>query len=256
MLTFSHSGRALLAGLLIVGLSLLARAAELHPAPGKQVATSTTVKVAGDDGQEREVTLRYWLFVPADYSADESKKWPLLLFLHGSGERGDDLEIVKEHGPPKLVEAKPDFPCVTISPQCPQDTRWNAAELAKLVESVANNLRIDRQRLYVTGLSMGGSGTWSLLAKYPGLFAAAVPICGRGDLTQLDRIAKTPVWVTVGGKDSEKAVKGNEEIVAALQKAGGQVEFTLYPDLEHDCWTATYENPKVWEWLLSQRKPN
>jgi len=252
----SHGGTTLLAGLLIVGSSLLAWAAEPQPTPGKQVASSTTIKDAGDDGQEREVTLRYWLFVPADYAADETNQWPLLLFLHGSGERGDDLEIVKKHGPPKLVEAKPNFPCVTISPQCPQDTRWNAAELAKLVESVANNLRIDRRRLYVTGLSMGGSGTWSLLAEHPGLFAAAVPICGRGDLAQLDKIAKTPVWVTVGGKDSEKTVKANEEIVAALKKAGGQVEFTLYPELEHDCWTATYEDPKVWEWLLSHRREN
>jgi predicted peptidase len=155
-----------------------------------------------------------------------------------------------------LIEAKPDFPCVTISPQCAAGSRWNAAELAKLVDFTANNLRIDRQRLYLTGLSMGGSGTWSLLAEHPSLFAAAVPICGRGDLTQLDKIAKTPVWVTVGGKDSEKTVTGNEEIVAALKKSGAQVEFTLYPDLEHDCWTATYENPKVWEWLLSHKKPD
>jgi predicted peptidase len=247
-----RTGTLLLAWLLVANWSSLAAGAEAQPAPGKQVAASTVVKVAGDDGKEREVTLRYWLFLPADYAADEKKLWPLLLFLHGSGERGDDLELVKVHGPPKLIEAKPDFPCVTISPQCPKETRWNAAELAKFVDSVANNLRIDRQRLYVTGLSMGGSGTWSLLAQHPGLFAAAVPICGRGDLTEIEKIAKTPVWVTVGARDRERTVHGNEELVAALRQAGATVGFTLYPHLEHDCWAATYDDPVIWKWLLSQ----
>lgn len=248
-----RTGTLLLACMLVANWSSLAAAADAQPTPGNQVAASTVVKVAGDDGKEREVTLRYWLFVPADYAADERKLWPLLLFLHGSGEKGDDLELVKVQGPPKLIEAKPDFPFVTISPQCPKETRWNAAELAKLVDSVANNLRIDRQRLYVTGLSMGGSGTWSLLAQHPGLFAAAVPICGRGDLTKVDTIGQTPVWVAVGGKDRPETVKANIDMVAALNAAGNTVGFTLYPDLPHDCWTATYENPKVWEWLLSQQ---
>jgi len=234
-----------------VAIALQASAAE--PTPGKQVAASTTVKVADDAGQEREVTLRYWLFVPAGYAADEAKKWPLLLFLHGGGERGDDLELIKKHGPPKFLEGKSDFPCVTIAPQCPTGERWKAAELARLVESVAGTLRIDRQRIYVTGLSLGGAGTWALLAEHPGLFAAAVPICGRGDVSKVEKIAQTPVWATVGGKDSPATVQANEEMAAALKKAGGKVEFTLYPDLPHDCWTATYDEPKVWEWLFRQK---
>ncbi len=146
------------AGLLAASPTLVvAESARLSP--GTQVATSTVVKVIDADGHEREATFRYFLFVPADYAADETKRWPLVLFLHGSGERGDDLELVKKHGPPKFLDSKPDFPAVVISPQCPKDKRWNAAELAKLVDSIANNLRIDRQRLYVTGLSMGGLGT-------------------------------------------------------------------------------------------------
>ncbi len=244
--------RAKVFALALLG-SGVAVAQALEFEPGKQIAASTTVKLAGDDGQEREVALRYWLFVPADYSADESKRWPLVLFLHGSGERGDDLELVKEHGPPKLLDSQPDIPAVVISPQCPKQQRWNAAELAKLVDFAANNLRIDRQRLYVTGLSMGGSGTWSLLAESPGLFAAAVPICGRGDLAKIEAIAKTPVWVTVGAKDRAVTVKNNLDMVSALTAAGGVAGFTLYPDLEHDCWTATYEDAAVWKWLLSQK---
>lgn len=235
-------------------LAALSLAADLTP--GKQVEASAVVKVASDDGGQREVTLRYLLFLPAGYAAEESKKWPLVLFLHGGGERGNDLNLVKKHGPPKFLESKPDFPCVVVSPQCPAETRWNAAELAKLIEAVANNHRIDRERMYVTGLSMGGSGTWSLLAEYPDLFAAAVPICGRGDVDRVEKIAKTPTWVFVGGKDRPQVVSANEEIVAALKKAGANVQFKLYPDLPHDCWTVTYDDPQVWDWLLAQKKPN
>jgi predicted peptidase len=225
-----------------------------EPVPGKQVAASSVVKVTADDGSARDATLRYLLYLPPEYGVDEAKRWPLVLFLHGSGERGDDLEKVKVHGPPKLVAAKPDLPVILVSPQCPADSRWNAAELAKLVDDLANTYRVDRQRLYVTGLSMGGAGTWSLLAEYPELFAAAVPICGRGDVSAAEKIAKTPAWVFVGGKDRPQTVAGNEEMVAALQKAGADVQFKLYPDLPHDCWTVTYEDPKVWEWLLAQRR--
>jgi predicted peptidase len=239
---------------MLTTLLLAAATLSADPAPGKQVPTSTVVKVAADDGGQREVTLRYWLFLPAEYSADEAKQWPLVLFLHGSGERGDDLEVVKKHGPPKILEAKPDFPAIVVSPQCPTDSRWNAHELAKLVDHLANTHRIDRQRLYVTGLSMGGSGTWSLLAEYPSLFAAAAPICGRGDLEKLDKIAQTPTWIFVGGKDSERTVKGNVEIAAALKKAGADTQFKLYPDLPHDCWTVTYDDPQVWAWLLAQQR--
>src|SRR5262245_49684786 len=103
--------------------SWAALGADVAPTPGKQGAASETMKVADEAGQEHEVKLRYWLFVPAGYAADETKKWPLLLFLHGGGERGDDLELVKKHGPPKFVENKADFPCVTISPQCPSGER-------------------------------------------------------------------------------------------------------------------------------------
>ena len=230
-------------------------ASAAEPAPGKQIEATSTVKVADEGGrQEREATLRYWLFVPAAYSADESQRWPLVLFLHGSGERGDDLELVKKHGPPKWLSQRPDFPAVVISPQCPAAQRWNAAELAKLIESAANNLRIDRQRLYVTGLSMGGSGTWSLLAERPDLFAAAIPICGRGNLTRIEAIAKTPVWVAVGAKDRAGLVTNNIDLVAALTATGGATGFTLYPDLAHDCWTTTYEDEAIWKWLFSQKR--
>jgi predicted peptidase len=224
-----------------------------NPAAGKQVAQSTGVKVTGDNG-EREVTLRYWLYLPEDYDAKPSEKWPLVLFLHGAGERGDALEKVKIHGPPKLVAKGKQFPFILISPQVPMGDRWHADELAKLLDSLANTLRIDTQRLYVTGLSMGGSGTWSLVSAYPDKFAAAMPLCGRGDLEAVPKLAKTPIWVLVGGKDREQTVQSCEDMANALAKAGCKGRFTLYFELPHDCWTVTYDNPQTYEWLLSHKK--
>lgn len=224
------------------------------PEPGKQVAQTTKV-VTTVDGKEVTTELRYWLALPDDYAADPNKRWPLLVFLHGSGERGDDLELVKKHGPPKLIAASEEFPFVVVSPQCPKDLRWDAAQLAKLVESLTNTHRIDPRRRYVTGLSMGGSGTWALLEDHPGLFAAAVPICGRGNPVEAEIIAKTPVWAFVGGKDKADLVQNMNELAVALRKAKGKIELTVYPDAGHDSWTVTYQNPKVYEWLLSHQLP-
>jgi predicted peptidase len=207
--------------LLVLGfLAVLAAHVNLHaadsPAPGKQTASSTTVKVAGADG-EREATLRYWLYLPAEYDAKPQEKWPLVLFLHGSGERGDDLAKVKIHGPPKLAAAGKEFPFLLVSPQCPTGSRWNAQELSELVDALTNTYRIDRDRLYVTGLSMGGSGTWSLVSEYPEKFAAAMPLCGRGDLSAADKLAKTPTWVLVGDKDRAETVQNCRDMAAALK---------------------------------------
>jgi predicted peptidase len=244
--------------LLIVCLALaysiqgMVGAAE-SPAPGKQVAASTKVKVKDDTG-ERDVSLRYWLYLPDEYDSKSATKWPLVLFLHGSGEKGDDLEKVKIHGPPKLAAEGKSFPFVLVSPQCPAGSRWNADELSKLVDALANTYRIDRERLYVTGLSMGGSGTWSLVASNPEKFAAAMPLCGRGELEAYEKLAKTPTWIFIGGKDRAETVQNCQDMAAALKKAGGDSKITLYPDLPHDCWTVTYNNPEVYEWLLSHKR--
>jgi predicted peptidase len=223
---------------------------------GGQKKSEFEVNVPTNGGAQQKVAIRYLLFTPANYSADGEQRWPLLLFLHGSGERGDDLELVKKHGPPKLVEQeahRTSWPFITVSPQCPKDSRWNAAELAKLVEHVANTYRVDRRRIYVTGLSMGGSGTWSLLAEKPGLFAAAMPICGKGDPSTANKIAKTPVWIFVGRRDKQETVENCGVMDKAIRAAGGNSQVTYYDDLPHDCWTVTYDNPAVWKWLLTHQ---
>jgi len=222
--------------------------------PGHQVRQTTTVTVERE-GQPVKVEMDYWLYLPQKDTAESDQTLPMMLFLHGAGERGDDLDVVKKHGPPKLVAERPKFRFILISPQCPKDDRWHTDELAKLVEHVANTQHVDKKRMYVTGLSMGGSGTWSLLASYPGTFAAGIPICGRGDLATVDMLVKTPIWAVVGGKDRPELVAGNEAIVEALKKAGGTIKFTLYPDAGHDSWTETYNNPEYFTWLLSNKLP-
>ena len=223
---------------------------------GQQTPATAAIEIPSEDGSQKTDSLRYLIYLPAEYAAAKETAWPLLLFLHGSGERGNDLELVKKHGPPKLVEQEAHqkaWPFITVSPQCPKEVRWNAAALAKLVEHVANTHRVDRRRIYVTGLSMGGSGTWSLLAENPGLFAAAMPLCGKGDPAVAEKIAKTPVWIFVGRKDKAETVENCGQMEQALRAAGGSAQITYYDDLEHDCWTETYNNPAVWQWLLAHR---
>jgi len=194
------------------------------------------------------------LFVPRAYGDDTTREWPLLLFLHGAGERGDNLELVKVHGPPKIVQTKPDFPFILVSPQCPAGEWWSPWALRDLVEQVCTQYRVDRSRLYVTGLSMGGYGTWDIVAEFPDMFAAAVPICGGGDPTTAPAIARLPVWVFHGGKDPVVPLDESANMVKALRDLGSSVRFTVYPDADHDSWTQTYNNPEVYRWLLEQRR--
>jgi predicted peptidase len=237
---------------LILSLCVVVARGE-NPAAGKQVPASSKVTIQSDSGP-REAEVRYWIYLPNEYDAKVDAKWPLVLFLHGSGERGDDLEKVKIHGPPKLAAGGKEFPFILVSPQCPANSTWNAAELDKLVDELTGKLRVDRQRLYVTGLSMGGGGTWRLIGMQPEKYAAAMPLCGRGDLATAEKMAKTPFWVLVGDQDRAETVQNCRDMPAALTKAGGEAKLTVYPGVGHDCWTQTYNNPEVYEWLLSHRR--
>ncbi len=206
---------------------------------------------------EAEITLKvklnYLLFLPEGYESSP-KKWPLLVFLHGAGERGDDLERVKVHGPPKLAAAGKTFPFIILAPQCSQRGWWNADAIAKMVDAVASEYRVDKDRMYLTGLSMGGFGSWDIAEKHPKLFAAIAPICGGGDPKKTERMKEIPMWVFHGAKDKVVPLQRSEEMVEALKAAGGNVKFTVYPDAGHDSWTETYDNPELYEWLLKHKR--
>ena len=213
-------------------------------------------------GKQRECTLEqtvrlgYLLFLSRDYGADPDKEWPLILFLHGMGERGDDLELVKTHGIPKIVERQPDFPFIVVSPQCPDEAMWwdHHLTLKALLEETVAKYAVDVDRIYLTGLSMGGYGTWSMAATYPELFAAIAPICGGGFPEFTSQFKGIPVWAFHGAEDDVVKLEVGQRMVDALRACGGSVRFTVYPGVGHDSWTQTYDNPELYEWFLQHRR--
>ncbi len=198
--------------------------------------------------------MHYLLYLPPAYNGSE-ENWPLLLFLHGAGERGVDLEQVKVHGPPKMIAQGRDFPFVVISPQCPEDVWWSIEALHALLDEVVQTHRIDESRIYVTGLSMGGYGSWGLAYAYPERFAAVVPICGGGEPEKAPLMKEIPTWVFHGAKDTAVPLQRSQEMVDALEEAGSDVRFTVYPEAGHvGAWENAYGDPELWEWLEEQQK--
>ena len=181
------------------------------------------------------------------------KRWPLVLFLHGSGEIGDDLEPVRRSPLPNLVEQGQAFPFILVAPLCPAgEWFWPPAMLGALLDEVSARYRVDPDRVTVTGLSMGGRGTWDVAIDYPDRFAAIAPICGSiPAVADVSRIRHVPVWAFLGAKDGDQSIR---QMVEALQASGGNARLTVYPEAGHDAWTPTYANPVFYEWLLSQRR--
>lgn len=198
------------------------------------------------------VEMDYLLYLPEGY--EEKESWPLVLFLHGAGERGDDLELVKKHGPPKLISQGKQFPFIVVSPQCRPGVWWEPTELTALLDQVVKEHKVDKDRVCVTGLSMGGFGTWRLAAYTPDRFAAIAPICGGGEPFWARTIHHIPTWVFHGAKDSVVPLERSEEMVEALKRAKAEPKLTVYPEAGHDSWTESYDNPKLYEWLLSHRR--
>ena len=213
---------------------------------------------------KKKVRANYLLYLPKDYSATSKKSWPLMLFLHGAGERGTNLARVAVHGPPKVVaQGKRDLPFIIVSPQCPAGDRWKTETLTALLDDVALKYRVDTNRVYVTGLSMGGYGTWALAIEHPERFAAIAPICGGGEIvpillaSQKKRAAlkSLGVWAFHGAKDPVVKLEESEKMINAFKQIGAaDVRLTVYPDATHDSWTETYDNSKLYEWLLGHRR--
>jgi predicted peptidase len=240
MIKRTRAGLAL--GLAIFLIALTAKADDQAGQHAKAFEKQITVK------------LNYLLYLPEGYSNDSDKKWPLMLFLHGAGERGSDVNKVKVHGPPKIVEKKKDFPFILVSPQCPADTWWRTYELIALLDEIQKSYRVDPDRVYLTGLSMGGFGTWELASQYPQRFAAIAPICGGGNPVQARRLRSSPIWVFHGDADRVVPVARSDEMVEALKKAGADVKYTRYEGVDHDSWTKTYANEELYQWMLSHKR--
>lgn len=225
-------------------------------------------------------TLRYRIMYPLNF--DARNKYPVVLFLHGSGERGNDNIAQLVHGG-KLFsrdDIRLSYPAVVIFPQCPSNSFWSNTKwdqnqdgsnkfsfnpsgeatqpmmlTIKLMKNILKEKYVDKKRVYVGGLSMGGMGTFEILYRCPKVFAAAIPMCGGGNPGSVSNYSKrVHLWVFHGAKDDVVLPKYSETMVEAIQKSGGDVKFTLYPDANHNCWDSAFAEPNLLEWLFSNTK--
>jgi predicted peptidase len=234
---------------------------------------SQTVARTYADAQGKKLLYRLW--IPRGY--DAKKKYPLILFLHGAGERGDDNQKQLAH-PDVLHWVREKYakehPSFLVAPQCPAGAKWvdvnwwqvphhqtppQPAEpmrlTMELLDALQKEFSIDPDRIYVTGLSMGGYGTFDLLVRRPNYFAAAVPLCGGADDSRAKDFAHVPIWIFHGAQDKAVPVVRSRSVVEALRKAGGQPRYTEYPDEGHAIWKRVYADPELARWLFSQVRP-
>jgi predicted esterase len=224
-----------------------------------QQACWTSVEVMTANGVMEMVSVGYLVYLPPGYGDEPGENWPLVLFLHGSEERGDNPRALTRQGLPKVLEQGADLPFVVVSPQCPLQQWWwpRTHVLSAFLDRIESLYAVDSTRVYVTGLSMGGFGTWALAYAYPDRFAAIAPIAGGyydGTPALPDDICKLkdlPTWAFHGAKDNVVLPDESERVVEALRACGGSVRFTLYPEAGHtESWELAYVSPELYEWLL------
>ncbi len=205
---------------------------------------------------------------------EKGKKYPLVILLHGAGERGDDNRRQLAHGAKDILKFSQDTkqPIIFIAPQCPKGKQWVNTPWGKLshsmpeipsepmklaielIKKTVNDLPVDEKRIYVTGLSMGGYGTWDIIQRMPTYFAAAMPICGGADVAQAPKLKSLPIWCFHGGKDKVVKTSRSQDMMAALKKVDAIAKYTEYPGVGHNSWSATFKNKEVLAWLFSQKK--
>ncbi|QEG21469.1 carboxylesterase family protein [Mariniblastus fucicola] len=241
---------ALFVSLTFIAQQTTAQDAESNePKPAKQVELIFKTS----DGAE----VGYLLYLPKNYDPASETKAPFMLFLHGRGESNGPLSLVAKWGPPKKVAAGEDFPFVMVSPQCPREDYWSSetqlSRLTELLADVKSKHVFDENRIYLTGLSMGGYGSWSLANKHPEMFAAVAPICGGGKAEYAGNLKDIPIWTWHGDQDGAVPYKLSVEMVDAIKEAGGSsIKFTSLEGIGHNCWSAAYATPQLYQWMLKQ----
>lgn len=211
------------------------------------------------DAEMKTVTtenLAYYLYYPEDYEEEPEKDFPILLFLHGGGESGDSLVAIKRNGPPKMIVEGKKFPFLILAPQNPYQKKWwNTRAVNQLLDSIVENNRIDKKRIYLTGLSRGGGAAWEMAVQYPEKFAAMAVVCGMTPVPYASWIDKNmPIWVFHGEEDKSIPISESETMVERLKEMGHDIKFTRYPGVGHDSWIKAYRTESLYDWFLKQER--
>lgn len=199
--------------------------------------------------------LQYYLYFPEDYKDDDHELFPLLLFLHGGGESGDSLAVLKKNGPPKMLTEGKQFPFMILAPQNPHKKKWwNVHAVMQLLDTVIAHHRVDPKRIYLSGLSRGGSAAWDMAVQYPDRFAALAVVCGMAPVPYASWIRNDlPMWVFHGTEDRSIPFSESENMVEALKKMGYDVRFTVYEGVGHESWIPAYQTEELYDWMMKQK---
>lgn len=197
------------------------------------------------------------VYLPKGYDENAGKKWPLVVYLHGAGERGDNLDVVACNGLAQRIRDGEEFPFVLVAPQCPDNTQWvvHVDALNLFLDDMLQKLNVDENRVYLTGLSMGGMGTWFWAMESPERFAAIVPVCGMAPAWNAASLKNVPVWAFHGEVDGVIPVRESIDMVEAINAAGGSAKLTVYEGVNHDSWVQAYGEKELYTWLLSHSLP-
>jgi predicted peptidase len=249
LLLMAIAGLSIQLSMILLGPAI--KAWKNRPRPGVQVPQQYLLK-QGSGENVVTTPIGYLLYLPPDYTTHS--KWPLVVYLHGAGSRGHDLELVRREWLPRQIAQGKQFDFILLSPQCPAKSGWFPKAIVELTEHISSSLSVDRDRVYLTGYSMGGNGTWATGVYDPGRFAAIAPLCGGSNAELAERLANTPIWAFHGAEDQVVPLDASKTMVDAVKKCGGQVKFTVYPGVGHGISEMTYQNKEFFVWLLDQRR--
>lgn len=198
--------------------------------------------------------LDYLLYLPSGYATAKDQRWPLVIFLHGSGERGSQVNAVRKNGLPYELDRRGTTPYIMVAPQCPAGIRWNIDVLDAWLTDLLREFRADPNRVIITGLSLGGMGSWEWASAHPKRFAGVIPVCGKIAPEKVVSLKGMPIWAFHGDQDKAVKLADQQAAVDAAKKAGADVRFTIYPGVGHNSWVQAYAEPELEGWILARKR--
>jgi len=220
-------------------------------------AVSVTAKTPGGNSplvKEKSKTYPYLAYLPDGYDKNDAKAWPLIIYLHGSSCKGNNLEKLKKYGPPFYLDRGMNVDAIVISPQCPSNKNWTYGTwFESFYKELKDKYNIDPSRVYLTGMSLGGFGTWDIASRYPDYFAAIMPLCGGGQTRMVETLKDIPTWVFHGEVDRKVSLSRSVQMVDALQELGSKPKFSILKGQGHGI-QKVYSDQNIYKWLLSQHK--